>query len=431
MKMIMKPAFLKTLIASITVVCLSGLVTPADAADWLQYRGNLGNGKTTESVGSETAGAIKLSIDWTVPTPLGFSSFSIAGGRAFTLVSTESDGGELQEHCIAVDVASGNQLWSTGLGSGKYEQGGGNAGARDNRGGDGPRSTPSTDGKLVFVYDSHMVLTCLNANDGSQVWQHDIVAEHAGQNIKWLNATSPLMIGEHLFVAGGGPGETFLAFKKANGELVWKSGDDKMTHATPTAAEINGKQQLVFFMQSGLVGIDRATGKQLWNCEFPFSTSTAASAVVDGNKVYCSAGYGVGAGLFEVGSSTEADEVWFKSNELMNHWSTPVVHNGHLYGIFEFKKYGKAPLQCVELATGEIKWSEYGFGPGNCVLADGKLVVLSDAGEVSIVAADPTKYVQLARIKAVAGKCWSTPAIADGKAYVRSTVEAARIDLGN
>ena len=46
----------------------------------------------------------------------------------------------------------------------------------------------------------------------------------------------------------------------------------------------------------------------------------------------------------------------------MNHWSTPLIHNGYLYGIYEFKKYGKAPLQCVDLRTGEIKWSERGFG---------------------------------------------------------------------
>ena len=104
---------------------------------------------------------------------------------------------------------------------------------------------------------------------------------------------------------------------------------------------------------------------QAMNCgerSFPFSVSTAASPITAGDMVYCSAGYGVGAGLFTVTGAAEADEVWFKPNELMNHWSTPLEHDGHLYGIYEFKKYGKAPLQCVELATGEIKWSERGFG---------------------------------------------------------------------
>ena len=99
--------------------------------------------------------------------------------------------------------------------------------------------------------------------------------------------------------------------------------------------------------------------------------------------------------------------------------------DGHLYGIYEFKKYGRAPLQCVELATGEIKWTQRGFGPGNCILVGDKLVVLSDAGEVAVVAAKPDSYQEFGRVQAVTGKCWSTPAYSNGQIFVRSTEEAA------
>ena len=181
---------------------------------------------------------------------------------------------------------------------------------------------------------------------------------------------------------------------------------------------------MIFFVQSGLVSINADTGEELWRTDFPFSVSTAASPVVDDDLVYCSAGYGVGAQLVEVSDAT-TEKKWFKANRLMNHWSTPLVFKGHLYGIFEFKKYGKAPLQCVELATGEIKWSERGFGPGNCILVGDKLVALSDAGDVVLVDAKPDEYKELGRIKAVEGKCWSTPAFSNGHIYVRSTEEAA------
>jgi outer membrane protein assembly factor BamB len=97
--------------------------------------------------------------------------------------------------------------------------------------------------------------------------------------------------------------------------------------------------------------------------------------------------------------------------------------------LFEFKKYGTAPLQCVELATGEIKWSERGFGPGNCILVGDKLVVLSDAGDVVLVDANPDGYNENGRINAVSGKCWSTPAYSDNRIYVRSTEEAACLDV--
>ena len=61
----------------------------------------------------------------------------------------------------------------------------------------------------------------------------------------------------------------------------------------------------------------------------------------------------------------KSTEVWRKSNEMFNHWSTPIHHDGHLYGMFSFKKYGEGPLQCIELESGEVKWSKDGYGPGN------------------------------------------------------------------
>ncbi len=390
------------------------------AENWTQYRGNQGDGKTSESMSNSNWQSKGPQQVWKVPTPLGFSSFSIADGRAFTLIAKDN-----HEHCIALDADTGKEAWSVKLSSNDYKSGGGNAGAKNNKGGDGPRSTPATDGKHVWVYDSQMMVTCLDAASGKIKWQRDIISQHAGREIKWKNATSPVIDGEKLYIVGGGAGETYLALNKTTGDVIWKSGDDTMTHATPQLATIKGKKQLVCFMKSGLVSLDVESGKQIWATFFKFATSSAASPVIENDLVYCSAGYGVGAGLFKVNGTSEPSEEWFKPNKLMNHWSTPVVHNGHLYGIFEFKKYGEAPLQCVELATGDIKWKKRGFGPGNCILVGEKLVVLSDTGEVVLADAKPTGYNETGRIQAVTGKCWSTPAYSDGKIYVRSTKEAA------
>lgn len=395
-----------------------------NAESWPQYRGASGDGKS-----AETIGAVNFSdgpnVLWKTEAPLGFSSFTIADGKAYTLIARDD-----KEVLIALDADTGKELWNASFGSSKYEQGGGNAGAPDNKGGDGPRSTPATDGKHVYVYDSYMLLSCFTA-DGKLVWKQDVTNDYTGRTIKWLNATSPLIVGDKVIVGGGGAGQTFLAFDKHSGDLVWKSGDETITHATPHVTTFDGKQQVVFFVQSGLVSINPESGSENWRTKFPYSVSTAASPVSEGSYVYCSAGYGVGAGLFKVDGDKEPSEVWFKSNELMNHWSTPIIHNGHLYGIYEFKKYGKAPLQCVELKTGKIKWTERGFGPGNCILVGDKLVVLSDAGELAVVSATPDGYNELARAKVLDGKCWSTPSYSDGRVYLRSTREAACVQLAH
>jgi len=397
------------------------------ADDWNQYRGPRGDGV---AAGEMEVGIDKpvISTAWKVPTTKGFSSFSIADGRAFTLVTMKDSSGSPQETCIALDIANGRTLWSQPLTVIKYD-GGGDSGTQDNKGGDGPRSTPATDGDRVYVYDSRLGLHCLDAATGKTVWKQDIAAKFSGRNIHWNNATSPVLHGDRVIVAGGGVGQTFLAFDKSSGELIWKSGDEKFTHATPVVANINGTEQVVFYMQSGLIGINLSDGTELWRAPVDYRTSSAASPVIDGNRVYCSAGYGVGAALFEVGSDNSVNELWKKPNRLINHWSTPVVYEGHLYGCFGFKQYGKSPLQCIELTTGEVKWSQDGYGPGNCIRVGDKLVALSDSGEVVIVSAKSNRYTELSRSDVLNGKCWSMPAFSGGRIYVRSTEEGACVEL--
>ena len=174
------------------------------------------------------------------------------------------------------------------------------------------------------------------------------------------------------------------------------------------------------------------SGEELWRVAFPFRTSSAASPVVYEDIVYCSAGYGVGAGAFRLTRENgrfSSEPLWRQQNKLMNHWSTPVCSDGYLYGMFSFKKYGKGPLACVDIRTGETMWSTDGYGPGNSILVGDVLVSLSDAGAVTLVKKDPSSYQELARVKALRGKCWSSPSFSDGQLYVRSTREGVRLDL--
>jgi outer membrane protein assembly factor BamB len=415
-------------VAAFSLISLSQAL---NAADWTQYRGPDYNGATSETINTSK---LMGKASWKVDTPNGFSSFAVANGIAATLISREDQDGLIREACLAVDAKSGNSLWSIDLGRAEYGHDGGNAGAKGNTGGDGPRSTPTISDGKIFVYDADLNLYAFDAKSGKTLWKKRIEKDFDGRQIKWKNATSPIIDGNLVIVAGGGAGQTFLAFNKSSGDLVWKSGDTTLTHATPTIANIHGVRQVIFFMTSGLVGVDISSGKILWEQSHPFKVSTAASPIVDGEYIYCSAGYGVGGGLYKVsksGSKFSSKNVWFKK-DVVNHWSTPVLHNGHIYGMFGFKKYGNGPLKCIELATGNEKWSTDGFGPGNVTLTgDGKLLALGDDGSLVVAEATPTSYKEIARAKVVSGKCWSTPTLAYGHIFARSTKEAICLNVSH
>ena len=399
--------------------------------DWSQYRGNAGDGVSPEPVVASwpAEGPKRL---WLAKTPAGFSSFVAGGGRLFTVITREMDG-KLREVCLAMDAQTGKELWAAETGLAKYT-GGGDSGAEGNSGGDGPRSTPALSEDKLYVYSAQMVLSCLEAATGKIAWSKDMVKEFGGKNIGWESAMSPVVDGNLVYVAGGGSGQSMLAFDKASGAVVWKTGDERMTHATPVVANIGGTRQVIFLMQSGLVSLEAGSGKPLWRYAFPYRVATGCSPVVWKNEVFCTAGYDVGGAACEItrsGDGFEAKELWhIKGNTgVASLWSTPVCKDGYLYGMMSFKKFATGPLKCIDLKTGQVRWEQPGFGAGNVILAGKNLVALSDDGQVVLVEANPQGYKELARTRAITGKCWSTPALSNGHLYVRSTRESACLEL--
>jgi outer membrane protein assembly factor BamB len=428
----LKPIVLGSLaVAAITLnAALPPKQAPAEPGAWPQFRG-LNNGVAPAL---PVADASKLQINkvWTAPTDSGFSSFAVAGTQAFTIVTRDG-----KETLVSVDVKTGAEQWAKPLADAKYD-GGGDSGTRENKGGDGARSTPAVNDGKVYAIDAQLGVYCFDAKSGSQVWSHDVAKENGGENIRWQNAASPVIDGDLLLLAGGGKGQALLGLDKKTGAVKWKGEDDKMTHATPVIAEILGVHQCIFFTQTGLVSVEPQSGKVLWRAPFDYSTSTAASPVVYEDIVYCSAGYGVGAGAFKIsksGSGLAAAPLWRKKPEdkkddtLMNHWSTPVVKDGYLYGMFSFKKYGDGPLACVDIKTGDVKWSEAGYGPGQVILSGDTVIALNDKGEVVFVKADPAGYKELKRQALITGKIWSYPVLAFNHLFARSTKEGGCFEL--
>jgi outer membrane protein assembly factor BamB len=418
-------------VASFTLV----FATASYGSDWTQYNGPSGNRSTSEALPLAALQAKDPAVAWTVDTPTGFSSFTVADGKAYTLVRiTDGDGLE-RETCIALDAGTGEQVWGTPLGVARYD-GGGDSGTPDNKGGDGPRSTPSFSEGRVYTIDAQLSVYCLDAASGKELWTHDVIKKNDGENIRWKNAASPLVEEDLILLAGGGKGEAIIALDKVTGNRKWAKFDGKMTHATPVAATIGGTRQVIFFTQEGLLSVLPKNGQELWRYEFPFKVSTAASPVVFEDIVYCSAGYGVGAGAVRVsgsGTNFKTEEIWRTENDNINHWSTPVVHDGFLYGMFSFKAYGDGPLGCVDIRTGEQKWKQKGFGPGNVILSTASstpiILALSDSGELVAAEARPDAYKELARAEVLDGKCWSSPVLADGAIYARSTSEGIKLPL--
>ena len=174
------------------------------------------------------------------------------------------------------------------------------------------------------------------------------------------------------------------------------------------------------FVAKAVVGVELQTGKELWR--YPWKTDYDVNAadpiIIEGGQVFISSGYKRGCALLKI-SDRQASVVW-ENKAMRNHVNSCVLVNGFLYGVDD--DMDKAPLlRCIELATGDVKWTYKDFTCGALMAADGKLIAQGTKGELMIVEASPTACKVLAKAQILGGRCWTTPVLSNGRIHCRNS----------
>jgi len=386
---------------------------PAPASNyWTNFRGPKRDGKYDETTVSTNWPSSGLPQVWKQPVGVGFASFVVADGKAFTIEQRRG-----QEVAAAYDINNGRELWTQ-----KW-----NAEFSDSTG-DGPRATPTWDNGRIYALGATGELRCLDANTGSVFWGKNILSDNQAKNLPWAMAASPLIVDDKVIVLPGGTsGKSVVAYNKMTGAPVWRVLNDTQAYVSPMLVELAGRRQIVVVSSSRVVGLSPEKGELLW--EYPWDTDMGINVSqpipVDRNRFFISSGYGKGAALVEVkgsGNSYTASTIWENKN-MKNKFNSSVLYNGYIYGLDE------GIMVCLDVNTGERKWKEGRFGYGQIILTNGHLIVTSDQGEVALLKATPDKYTEVARFTAVQGQTWNYPAIASGRLLVRNSNEMAAYDI--
>jgi hypothetical protein len=136
--------------------------------------------------------------------------------------------------------------------------------------------------------------------------------------------------------------------------------------------------------------------------------------------IFISSGYGHGCALLDI-SGDSLNKVWENRN-MKNKHCCSVLYKGAIYGFDETK------LACIGLEKGDTKWSE-GLGRGTVAMADGKLIVLPERGELIIAEASTAGFKKLSFGRILRNKCWTVPVLANGKIYARDAGKKGVGDL--
>jgi outer membrane protein assembly factor BamB len=139
-----------------------------------------------------------------------------------------------------------------------------------------------------------------------------------------------------------------------------------------------------------------------------------------GDRLFVTASYGIGAQLAQI-SPAGAKTVWENDDALSSQYTTPIEHQGFLYGINGRQDAGIAELRCVELDTGKVRWKQPDFGTANLIGVGDKLLIQKTSGELVLAQASPDRFMPLAsaRIFPEGSVVQALPALSSGRLFVR------------
>ena len=375
--------------ASVLSVLAFGI---AHATDWSQWRGQQRNGISNETGWTTKWDGGRPKQVWSAGIGEGYSSVAVAGGRLYTLGNAKN-----QDTVVCLTATTGRPVW-------RYAY---PCPAADYA---GPRATPIVDNGKVYTVSREGQAFCFDAVSGKVLWGNDLRRSVGAQIPTWGIAGSPLIEGNSIIYNVNAAG---VALNKATGKVIWKSASATPGYASPVAYNLGKERLVVIFAAKGAVAVRPANGQVAW--QHPWETSydvNAADPVFAGSDVFLSSNYGKGCVLIH--THTPRPQVIWENRNMKNHFNASVLYNGALYGNDE------NTLKCIDLRTGNERWRERGMGKGGVIVADGKLIALTERGELVIAQATPAKYTELARAQVLDGTCWTQPVLANGMLYCRN-----------
>ncbi len=412
------------------ILCMAfpATVFSAEPGDWPGWRGpeRTGVSKETGLLKQWPEGGPNLL--WKIGgLGSGHSTPSIAQGRIFLMGTIEKN--EALIALIALDVRDGKQLWATPLGR-RF--------ARVEVADEGPRSTPTVDGEMVYALTAKGQLACLETSTGAVKWNRDLPKDFSGKCGRWGYAESPLIDGDRVVCTPGGESATLVALNKLTGELILKAAihpdpeknfpENKgplnkdpsvAAYSSIIVANHGGVKQYIRFVRQGIVGVSAEDGSLLWRYDKPANVmNNISTPLFHDGAVFAATGYGKGGGRANLKveeGKFSAEEAYFV-RQIQNHYGGLILVDEHVYGT------GSAVLMCIDYKTGKIKWNERGVGKGSLVYADGHHYVRGEGGYIALVEATPAEYKEKGRFlqpDRSNQQALSHPVVAGGKLYIR------------
>ncbi len=430
------------------MLVLAAAALPGAASDWPHWRGPNHDGVSDET-GLPTTWDTENGVVWKTSMPAWSGSTPvISGDRVFLNVSVPDDPAGVPSNpsgrrprgatgagnaaysgrieLWALSRSDGDVLWRRPLSD------------RDYRGRKNNMSSPSpvTDESRVISLTGTGILKAFD-HEGGEIWSRDIQAEYGDFGLNWGYASSPLLVGEALFVQVLHGMKTddpsyVMRVNAATGETEWKVErptdairESPDSYTTPFVHEVHGRREIVITGGDVVTGHEFDTGEELWrsrglNPENNGAYRIVASPVVKDGIIYAPTRVKPLLAIRTGGEGdiTESHRIW--SFDRGPDVPSPVTDGENFYVVTD-----NGVMYALDAGSGEVRWGPERLAPGTYsaspVLAEGRIYIINEDGMASVISVEDGFEV-LSTID-MGAYTLSSIAISDGRLFVR-TAEA-------
>jgi outer membrane protein assembly factor BamB len=277
-----------------------------------------------------------------------------------------------------------------------------------------------TDGRYVYAFFGSEGLYCYDFS-GKLAWKKSL----GGIPQLGMGPGSSPVLYENLLVVtadqDGGDTSYIVGLDKKTGKEVWRAArNNHASWATPVLAKTAMRTELVVSGSEWVVSYDPATGKELWKCKGVESHAIPTPVVLGDIAVLSAGSQAKRAMAIRLGGSgdiTDSPNILWKYQK-----GTAYVPSPILYGQYVYLMTDAGILTCIDAKTGEVKY-EGGRPPvpakfmASPVAFDGLILLTSEDGDTFVLKAGPT--FEVVRTNSLAEPIFSSPAIANGRIYIR------------
>jgi outer membrane protein assembly factor BamB len=392
----------------------------SNCEDWLTWGGKDRNFIVKSSKLADSWPASGPKKLWSRALGDGYSAIAVENNVLYTAYHSG-----IKDTIVALDANSGKTLW-------EFSYANPFTNSFSEKVGPGPYAMPQVIGDRVITASATGKIHSLDKKTGHAVWSRDLLRDFHGTHLEYGYSSHALPYKDTLIFMSGGAGDAAIALRQGDGSVAWKSLQFTNSYSSPLLINVDGQPQVVMLAANSVSGVNPDNGSLLWSYEHktPYGIAISTPVWAPGNLLFIASAYGVGGRVLQLnqsGGKTSVKQLWYDPH-LQLHFGTAILRDGYIYMSAGYN--GPVFMTAFEVKTGKIKWQQRGFAKAQLLLADNKLILTDEDGNLALCRATPEKFEVLSKAAILQNIAWTPPTLAGTHLYVRDRKTIAAYDLG-